>query len=76
MAVVETERQGAILIVTLNRPERMNALGRELRAGMAEAFTSVYISITFKDAIAFLLLLFVLLVRPSGILGRAEIDKV
>ncbi|MEM7017143.1 MAG: enoyl-CoA hydratase-related protein [Pseudomonadota bacterium] len=41
MAVVETEQQGATLIVTLNRPERMNALGRELRAGMAEAFTEL-----------------------------------
>lgn len=43
MAVVETERQGQIFQVRLNRPERMNAMGAELRAGMAEAFT------TFKD---------------------------
>ncbi len=40
MAVVETERQGQIFQVRLNRPERMNAMGAELRAGMAEAFTT------------------------------------
>lgn len=44
--------------------------------GMAEAFTSVYISITFKDAIAFVLLVTVLLIRPSGILGRPMVQKV
>ncbi len=44
--------------------------------GMAEAFTSVYISITFKDAIAFILLVLVLLIRPSGLLGKPLIQKV
>jgi len=39
MAVVETEIHGQIMLVRLNRPERMNALGVELRRGMAEAFT-------------------------------------
>ena len=39
MAIVETEKQGQILHVRLNRPERMNAMGMELRQGMAEAFT-------------------------------------
>jgi len=40
MAVVETERQGQIFQVRLNRPERMNALGAQLRAEMAQAFTT------------------------------------
>jgi len=39
MAVVETEVHGQIMIVTLNRPERMNALGVELRHEMGRAFT-------------------------------------
>jgi len=47
-----------------------------LLLGLAEAFTSVYISITFKDAIAFLLLLAILLVKPSGLLGRSMGQKV
>jgi branched-chain amino acid transport system permease protein len=44
--------------------------------GMAEAFTSVYISITFKDALAFVLLVAVLLIRPSGIMGKPLVQKV
>ena len=43
MAVVETDRQGQIMLVRLNRPERMNAMGAELRLEMAKAFT------TFKE---------------------------
>jgi len=39
MAVVETEKHGQILLVRLNRPERMNALGFQLRTEMADAFT-------------------------------------
>ena len=34
MAVVETECQGQIMVIRLNRPERMNALGFELRSLM------------------------------------------
>ena len=40
MAIVETERDGGIMVVRMNRPERLNALGRELRAGLAEAWTA------------------------------------
>jgi len=38
MGFVETERQGQVLVVRMNRPERMNALGQELRSGLAEAW--------------------------------------
>ncbi|MDX1662616.1 MAG: branched-chain amino acid ABC transporter permease [Candidatus Promineifilaceae bacterium] len=44
--------------------------------GMAEAFASVYISVTFKDAITFLILLLVLLFRPTGLLGKPISRKV
>lgn len=47
-----------------------------LLIGLAEAFASVYISVTFKDAIAFLILVIVLLIKPSGLLGRATVQKV
>ena len=47
-----------------------------LLLGMAEALASVYISVTFKDAIAFVILLMVLLLKPSGLLGRAAVQKV
>jgi enoyl-CoA hydratase/carnithine racemase len=39
MAVVERERDGAIMVIRMNRPERLNALGAELRAGLAEAWS-------------------------------------
>ncbi len=38
MAFVETEIHNQIMVIRLNRPERLNALGTDLRKGMAEAF--------------------------------------
>lgn len=38
MAVVETERHGQILVVRMNRPERLNALNHELRSLLAETW--------------------------------------
>jgi enoyl-CoA hydratase/carnithine racemase len=38
MAIVETERDGAVLTIRLNRPERLNALSGELRTALAEAW--------------------------------------
>jgi 2-(1,2-epoxy-1,2-dihydrophenyl)acetyl-CoA isomerase len=37
MAVVETSREGAVLTITLNRPEVLNAVNREMHAGLREA---------------------------------------
>ncbi|HEV2097791.1 MAG TPA: enoyl-CoA hydratase-related protein [Stellaceae bacterium] len=39
MAVVETERHGQILIVRMNRPERLNALNHEMRTRLAEIWS-------------------------------------
>jgi enoyl-CoA hydratase/carnithine racemase len=39
MAVVETERRGQVLIVRMNRPERLNALNHEMRTSLAETWT-------------------------------------
>jgi enoyl-CoA hydratase/carnithine racemase len=39
MAVVETERHGQILVVRMNRPERLNALNYEMRTRLAETWT-------------------------------------
>lgn len=47
-----------------------------LLIGLAEAFASIYISITFKEAVAFIILVAVLLIRPSGILGARLEEKV
>lgn len=52
------------------------AVAGGLLIGMTEAFASVYVSITFKDAIAFGILIIVLLIKPNGLLGQATIQKV
>tara|TARA_Y100000588_G_scaffold238040_2_gene251757 strand:+ start:1072 stop:1887 length:816 start_codon:yes stop_codon:yes gene_type:complete len=38
MAIVETERGDGIMIIRMNRPERLNALGNDLRNALADAF--------------------------------------
>ncbi len=38
MAIVETQRDDGIMLIRMNRPERLNALGTELRAALADAF--------------------------------------
>jgi branched-chain amino acid transport system permease protein len=44
--------------------------------GLAQAFSIGYLSSTFSDAIVFAILIAVMLVRPSGLLGRAAVQKV
>ena len=39
MTVVETERHGQILVVRMNRPDRLNALNHEMRTRLAEVWT-------------------------------------
>jgi branched-chain amino acid transport system permease protein len=44
--------------------------------GVAEVMVVGYLSPTYRDAIAFVLLIVILLVRPAGILGKASAEKV
>ncbi len=44
--------------------------------GLTETFVVGYISPTFRDAIAFAILILILLFKPSGLLGRNEPEKV
>ena len=44
--------------------------------GVAEVLVTGYISPTYRDAIAFVLLIVILLVRPAGIFGKAVTEKV
>lgn len=44
--------------------------------GIIESFSKAYISTQLSDAIVFGVLILVLLVRPSGLLGRKKIEKV
>ncbi len=47
-----------------------------LMIGLIEVFWSAYFSIEYKDVAAFSILAIVLIFRPSGLLGRPEIEKV
>ena len=47
-----------------------------LLIGLAESFTIGYISSTYSNLLVFLLLIAVMLVRPSGLLGQAQLQKV
>ena len=44
--------------------------------GWTESFFTGYISSDYEDVFAFLFLVFTLIFRPSGILGRSDTDKV
>src|SRR5689334_17654112 len=51
MAVVETEEHGQVLVVRMNRPERLNALNQEMRTRLAETWTEFRKSDKFEVAI-------------------------
>ncbi len=47
-----------------------------LLLGMLEAFSAGYLSSSYKDAVAFLVILIVLFVMPQGLLGRGKVERV
>ncbi|HVB17744.1 MAG TPA: enoyl-CoA hydratase/isomerase family protein, partial [Stellaceae bacterium] len=51
MDVVETEEHGQILVVRMNRPERLNALNHEMRSRLAETWSEFRRSDRFEVAI-------------------------
>lgn len=44
--------------------------------GVAETMVSAYVSSTYRDAISFVILIVILLFRPTGILGKVQKEKV
>ena len=44
--------------------------------GIIENLTKAYISTQLSDAIVFAVLIIVLLIKPAGLLGKKEIEKV
>jgi branched-chain amino acid transport system permease protein len=44
--------------------------------GVSENLFAAYVSTEWKDALAFVLLVSILLFRPTGLLGRAQREKV
>ena len=51
MGILEIERQDAVMVIRMNRPERMNALGLELRTLLAEAWCEFRDSSSLEVAI-------------------------
>jgi branched-chain amino acid transport system permease protein len=47
-----------------------------LLIGLAESFATGYISSTYTNLLVFALLIVVMLIRPSGLLGQAQLQKV
>ena len=47
-----------------------------LLIGVAESFITGYVSSTYTNLLVFALLIAVMLIRPSGLLGRAQLQKV
>jgi branched-chain amino acid transport system permease protein len=47
-----------------------------LLLGVIEALGAAYVSVAWKDAIAFLVLILILIVRPTGLLGERVAEKV
>ena len=47
-----------------------------LLIGLIEAFWSAYLAAEYKDVATFAILILVLMFRPSGLLGRPEVEKV
>jgi len=47
-----------------------------LLLGLLEALGTAFISSTYRDVIAFVVLILVMLFRPQGLLGRKELEKV
>lgn len=52
------------------------AMAGGLALGIAESLTTGYLSGNYEDALAFGLLIVILIFRPDGILGRARVQKV
>ncbi len=47
-----------------------------LLIGLIEAFWSAYFTVEYKDVAAFSILVLVLIFRPTGLLGKPDIEKV
>ena len=50
--------------------------GGGLLIGLIEAFWSAYLAAEYKDVATFVILILVLMFRPSGLLGHPEVEKV
>ena len=52
------------------------ALVGGLLIGVTEALVAAYVNSAYVDAVAFVVLILILLLKPSGLFGRATVEKV
>jgi len=52
------------------------AVAGGLLMGVTETFVAAYLSSTYRDAVAFVILIAVLLFKPTGIFGKVTVEKV
>jgi branched-chain amino acid transport system permease protein len=67
--------KGFAVIILGGLGDVRGALIAGLVVGMLETLTAGYIASSWKDAVGFILLVLTLWVRPSGLLGRAEVKR-
>ena len=74
VAVLALKGFAAAMLGGLGSPK--GALVGGVMLGLMEALTSGYLSSQYKDAVAFVVILLVLLVRPQGLLGAKSSERV
>ncbi|MPN49450.1 High-affinity branched-chain amino acid transport system permease protein LivH [bioreactor metagenome] len=47
-----------------------------LVVGLSETFAATFLGSTYRDAVAFIILILVLIIRPAGLFGKKNITKV
>jgi branched-chain amino acid transport system permease protein len=52
------------------------AVAGGLLMGLTETLVAAYVSSTYRDAVAFVILIGVLLVKPTGLFGSTHVEKV
>ena len=62
--------------LALSLRDESGAMVGGLVLGLCESFATGYISSAYEDALAFALLVLILIFRPAGILGQPEVQKV
>ena len=64
----------AAMLGSMGNP--LGAVVGGLAVGLLEAFSAGYVSSSYKDAVAFLVILGVLFLMPQGLFGRAGVERV
>ncbi|MET4170307.1 branched-chain amino acid transport system permease protein [Bradyrhizobium sp. LA6.1] len=73
-AILSLKGFAAVMLGGIGNP--IGAVFGGLMLGLLESFTAGLVSSVYKDAVAFIALILVLLVRPQGLMGQRTIERV